>query len=200
MSDMTISFTVLGLIVVLFVVNRVPLELVAIGGALTLYATGVLDLHQALAGFGDPTVIFIAALFVVSEGLAASGVTAWAGRQLVRKAGGGKGRLLLLLMATAALATAVISVNGAIAALLPVAVMAAAQAGTRPSRLLLPMVFAAHAGSQLALTGTPVNVIVSEASAEAGAGPFGYLSFALAGIPLLAGTVVIVLVFGKASQ
>jgi di/tricarboxylate transporter len=195
-SDMTISFTVLGLIVVLFVVNLVPLELVAIGGALILYATGVLDLHQALAGFGDPTVLFIAALFVVSEGLAASGVTAWAGRQLVRRAGGGTGRLLLLLMAMAALATALISVNGAIAALRPVAVMAATQAGTRPSRLLLPMVFAAHAGSQLALTGTPVNVIVSEASADAGAGPFGYLAFALAGIPLLAGTVLIVLFFG----
>ena len=41
-------------------------------------------LDQALAGFGDPAVIFIATLFVVSEGLDATGVTAWAGQQLDR--------------------------------------------------------------------------------------------------------------------
>ena len=38
-----------------------------VGAALSLWATGVLDLDQALAGFGDPTVLFIASLFVVSE-------------------------------------------------------------------------------------------------------------------------------------
>ena len=48
---------------------------------------GVLTLEQALAGFGDPTVLFIARLFVVSEGLDATGVTAWAGQQLIDRAG-----------------------------------------------------------------------------------------------------------------
>jgi di/tricarboxylate transporter len=193
---MAISFAVLGLVVVLFVVNRLPLELVAVGAALLLYATGVLSINEALAGFGDPAVLFIAALFVVSEGLDAGGVTAWAGRQLVRRAGTGQSRLLVMIMLATAVATAFISVNGAIAALLPVVVMAAIRLGHLPSRLLLPMVFAAHAGSLLALTGTPVNVIVSDAAVDAGAGRFGYFDFALVGVPLLAGTVAIVLLFG----
>src|SRR5687767_737031 len=115
MSDMALSFAVLGLVVVLFVWNRVPLELVALGGAVLLYATGVLSINQALAGFGDPTVVFIATLFVVSEGLDAGGVTAWAGRQLVRRAGGGRSRLLVMIMVAIAVATAFISVNGAVA-------------------------------------------------------------------------------------
>jgi di/tricarboxylate transporter len=196
MSDTAISFAVLGLVVVLFVLNRVPLELVAVGAALLLFATGVLTINEALAGFGDPTVIFIAALFVVSEGLDAGGVTAWAGRQLVRRAGGGRSRLLVMIMVAIAVATAFISVNGAVAALLPVVVMAAIRLRHQPSGLLLPMVFAAHAGSMLALTGTPVNVIVSDAADDAGAGRFGYFDFALVGLPLLAGTVTIVLLFG----
>lgn len=196
MSDMALSFAVLGLVVVLFVLNRVPLELVAVGAALLLYATGVLSITDALAGFGDPTVIFIATLFVVSEGLDAGGVTAWAGRHLVRRAGGGRTRLLVLIMVAIALATALISVNGAVAALLPVVVMAAIRLRHLPSSLLLPMVFAAHAGSMLALTGTPVNVIVSDAAADAGAGRFGYFDFALVGLPLLAGTVAVVVLFG----
>ena len=73
MSDITVSFAVLAAVVVLFVWNRFPVELVALGAALTLWATGVLDLDQTFAGFGDPTVIFIASLFVVSEGLDAGG-------------------------------------------------------------------------------------------------------------------------------
>jgi len=64
-----VSLVVLGLVVVLFVANRLPVEVVAIGSALVLWAAGVIDLDQAVAGFGDPTVILIAALFVVSEGL-----------------------------------------------------------------------------------------------------------------------------------
>ena len=87
MADSTIVFLILGAVVVLFVSNRVPVEIVAVGTALSLWATDVLDLHQALAGFGDPTVLFIAALFVVSEALDATGITAWAGQQLVARAG-----------------------------------------------------------------------------------------------------------------
>ena len=83
-----VSLVVLGLVVVLFVANRLPVEVVAIGSALVLWATGVIDLDQAVAGFGDPTVILIVALFVVSEGLDATGVTTWVGQQLAAHAGG----------------------------------------------------------------------------------------------------------------
>jgi di/tricarboxylate transporter len=195
-DDATISFAVLGAVVVLFVWNRLPVELVAVGAALALFATGVLDVNEALAGFGDPMVVFIAALFVVSDGLAATGVTARAGEWLIGLAGRGGGRLLLSVMLMCALLTALISVNGAVAALLPVVVVAAIRLGRPTSQLLLPLAFAAHAGSLLALTGTPVNVIVSEAAVDAGGEPFGYLEFSLVGIPLLLGTLAIVSLFG----
>jgi di/tricarboxylate transporter len=61
----------------------------------------------------------------------------------------------------------------------------------------MPLVFSAHAGSMLALTGTPVNVLVSEAGFEAGVGGFGFFEFALVGIPLLAGTMAIIVLFGE---
>src|SRR6266545_4285377 len=119
MADSTIVFFVLFGVVVLFVTGVVQVEIVAVGTALTLWATGVLDIDQALAGFGDPTVVYIAALFVVSEALDATGVTTWAGRALLARAGESHTRLLVLLMLLSALLTAVISVNGAVAALLP---------------------------------------------------------------------------------
>ena len=197
MSDMTITFLVLAAVVVVFVWDRLPVAIVAVGVALSLWATGVLDLNQSLHGFGDPAVIFIASLFVVSEGLDATGVTSWAGQELINRAGESRTRLIVLMMLLVALLTALISVNGSVAALVPVVVVMAVRLGRSPSQLLLPLAFAAHAGSLLVLTGTPVNVIVSEAADEAGVGSFGYFEFALVGVPLVIGTIAIVVLFGE---
>jgi di/tricarboxylate transporter len=197
MSEIAISFAVLVAVVLLFVWNKLPVELVAVGAALALYATGVLTLNQALAGFGDSAVIFIATLFVVSEALDSTGVTAWVGQQLIARAGGSRTRLLVLTMVVVALLTALINPNGSVAALVPVVVVMAVRLGRPPSQLLMPAAFAAHAGSMLALTGTPVSVVVSEAAAEAGARPFGFFEFALVGVPLLLGTIAIVVLFGE---
>jgi di/tricarboxylate transporter len=194
---MTITFVVLAAAVAVFVWDRWPVGAVALGVALSLWATGVLTLDQSLAGFGDPTVIFIASLFVVSEGLEAAGVTSWAGQELVARVGESRTRLMVLMTLLVAAVTALISVNGAVAALAPVAVVIAIRLGRSPSQLLMPVAFAAHAGSMLLLTGTPVNVIVSQYASDAGVGRFGFFEFALVGIPLLAGTVAIVVLLGE---
>jgi di/tricarboxylate transporter len=197
LSSVTIVFAIVACVVVLFVSNRIPVVLVAIGTALALYATGVLDVGEALSGFGDPAVIFIASLFIVGAGLDATGVTAWAGQLLIAQAGQSRVRLLALTMTLVALLTALISVNGAVAALLPVVVVMAIRVGRSTSQLLMPLAFAAHAGSLLALTGTPVNVLVSEAAVDAGLAPFGFFEFAIVGVPLVVGTVAIVILFGQ---
>jgi len=197
LSDSAITFSIVAAIVVLFIWNRVPVVLVALGTALSLYFTRVVDLQQAISGFGDPVVVFIAALFVVSAGLETTGVTAWAGQLLIAQAGTSRTRLLVLLSLATALVTAVITPNGAVAALLPVVVVIAVRLGRPTSQLLMPFVFFSHAGSLLALTGTPINVLVSEVSAKAGAGGFGFFEFALVGVPLLLGTVAIIVLFGE---
>jgi di/tricarboxylate transporter len=150
-----------------------------------------------LSGFGDPAVVLIASLFVVSEGLDATGVTAWLGQALIARAGTSRTRLIVLLVVLAAGFTALINANGSVSALLPGVVVIAVRLRRNPAQLLLPLAFAAHAGSLLALTGSPVNVIVSEAAADAGGGAFGFWSFALVGIPLVAATLAVVLLFGE---
>jgi di/tricarboxylate transporter len=195
-SDDTITFAVLGAAVALFVWNALAPEVVAIGAALTLYAAGVLGADQVLAGFGDPAVVFVAALFVVAEGLDATGVTTWVGQGVLALAGSSRSRLLVVIMAVVAVAAALITPNGAVAALVPVAIVIALRVGQLPSRLLMPVAFAASAGSLLALTGSPVNVIVSETAANAGAHGFGFFAFAAVGLPLVIGTIAIAVLLG----
>ena len=197
MTDIWIVFGIIAAIIVLFIWDRLPVIVVCVGAALALWATGILTLNQSLAGFGDPAVIFIAALFVVSGGLEVAGVTAWAGQLLIRQAGQSRTRLIVLMMGFVGVLAALISVNGAVAALLPVVVVMAIRLSRSPSQLLMPLVFGAHAGSQLMLTGSPVNVLVVEASENAGGGGFGYFEFALVGIPIVLGCVAIVVFFGE---
>lgn len=197
MDPVAATLGILVLAVVAFVSNRVPIGVVAIGVALALFFTGVLTLPEALAGFGDPTVLFIAALFVVSEALDATGVTAWAGQQVIGRAGARRSRLVVVIALLVAGLTALISINGAVAALLPLVVVVAARAGIASSKLLMPLAFAASAGSLLLLTGTPVNILVSEFAAGAGGREFGFFEFALVGIPVLVGTIVILLLCGR---
>jgi di/tricarboxylate transporter len=198
MHDIALMATIILVAIVLFVWNRIPVIVVAMGVGLSLYATGLLTLSQSLAGFGDPAVMFIATLFVVSAALDRTGVTAWAGQMLIRGAGeDSRARLMGLIAVLAGVLTALISLNGAIAALLPVVVVMAMRLRRKPSQLLMPMVFSAHAGSLLALTGTPVNVLVSEAAADAGFRAIGFFEFTIVGVPLLVGVIVISILLGE---
>ncbi|WP_147796726.1 SLC13 family permease [Cellulomonas sp. Y8] len=197
MSDATTSLLVLAAAVALFVWNRLPAAVVAVLTALALAATGVVTEAQAVAGFGDPVVVFIATLFVLSEGLQASGVTAWAGDLLLTRAGTGRRRVVVAVMALAAVTSALVTPNGAAAAVLPVALLVARRSGSAPSRLGIPGAYAASAGALLTLAGSPVNVIVSDALADTTGDRFGFFEFAALGVPLTLVTVLVTTLLGN---
>ncbi|MBK5928610.1 SLC13 family permease [Rhodobaculum claviforme] len=197
MSDIWIVFAIIAAVIALFIWDRVPVIVVCVGCALALWATGILTIGQSLAGFGDPATIFVASLFVISAGMERSGVTAWVGQALIDKSGDSRVRLIVFMMLAVAVLSALISVNGAVAALLPVVVVLAVRLNRSPGRLLMPLVFAAHCGSLLLLTGSPVNVLVSEALLDSAGRNFNYFEFALAGIPAVIGGVVIAVFLGE---
>ena len=128
MSDAALSLIVLGVTVVLFIINKLPVGLVAIGSALALYFLGLVQFDELTSGLGQSVIAFIAALFVVSEGLEASGITAWLGSVLARVAGRTRTRVVAAIMVLAAALSPLITINGAAAALVPVSVAVARRA------------------------------------------------------------------------
>ena len=182
---MTTTFAILGVTIVLFVWGRWPADLVALLSLLALALSGVIETRDALAGFGNPTVVMIAALFVVGEGLSRTGVTGWGGQRLLEAARGSKIRLLVVVMAGTAGLSAFISNTGTVATLLPAVVAAAWTVGSVPSKFLVPLAFAANTGGLLTLTGTPPNIVVAQTLEQSGLRPFSFFEFALIGGPLL---------------
>ena len=182
---MTVILLILVFTIALFVWGKFPPDVVAILSMLALYLTGILDLKEALSGFSNPTVIMIAALFIIGEGLARTGWTALAGQKFVAWAGKSVPKLLIIVTLGASVLSGFVSNTGTVAALLPVTVSAAWSASTLPSKLLMPVAFGSNTGGLLTLTGTPPNIIVSNALVENGLEGFSFFEFTLIGLPLL---------------
>lgn len=197
MTEMTITFIILGATIVLFVWGRWQPDLVAVGSLLVLYLTGVISLDEAFSGFANTTVVLIGALFIVGEGLSRTGVTAYFGEKLIGSARGNVLRLLVVSMLATAILSGFISNTGTVATLMPAIVVAAWAVRSVPSAFLIPVAFAANAGGLLTLTGTPPNIVVTDALGAAGFREFGYFEFSLIGIPLLIVAVIYMATGGR---
>jgi di/tricarboxylate transporter len=195
-TPILITLAVILAALVMFAWNRVPAVVVAIGASLVLYFAGILTAHETLSGFGDPVVILIAALLVIALGLETAGVGAWAGQVLMRRTGSNQTWRMVAIMVVAALFSGLIGMNGAVAAMLPVTVVVAVRSQVAPSRMMIPLAFACLTGSKLTLLGTPVNVIAATQAEEAGVGHIAFFEWAVLGLPLLAGTILITILFG----
>ena len=196
-SDLVTVLVVLGAALALFVSDRVRLDLVALLVVAALMLTGVLTPQQALAGFGDPLVAMIAALFVVSGALVETGLAASVGSWIARVAGGGEARLTAVTMAATAALSAFMSSTGTVAIMLPIAVRLAWRHRISPSRLLIPVAFAALMGGTLTIISTPPNLVASQTLDDAGYGPLGFFALAPVGVVMLLVTLAFMLTVGR---
>ena len=194
---MILVFIILLITILLFVWGKLRPDMVALLSMLALFLTGVIDTREALGGFADNTVILIAVLFVVGEGISRSGIATWLGHQIVKQAGSSQDRLLLLIMIGTAVLSAFISNTGTVAMMIPVVVAAAWSMKSVPSKFLLPVAIAANIAGALTLISTSTNIIVSDTLMAAGQRPFGFFELTLIGLPLMIVTILYVLLWGK---
>ena len=184
-TDMIIVFALLAATVVLFVSDKLRLDLVAMMALLALLLTGILTPNEALAGFADPVVLMIAGLFVVGGALMHTGVADSIGYWLGKVAGTKEVTLIATTMAVAAFLSGFMSSTGTTAVLLPVVVSVARNARVNPSKLLIPLAFASLLGGMLTLIGTPPNIVVSNQLEAQGMTPFSFFAFTPVGLIML---------------
>lgn len=196
-SEIGFVFAVLGITIALFVSDKLRMDLVALMVVAVLAVSGIVTPAEAVSGFGNPTVVMIAALFVVGEGLFRTGVAAAAGNWLLKVGGSSEVRLLCFLLPVVALLSAFMSSTGAVALLIPVVLSMARRSGMQPSKLMMPLAFAALIGGMLTLIGTPPNIVVSGALKEAGLEPFGFFEFTPIGAAVLLAGAIYLITLGR---
>lgn len=197
-AEVLVVLVVLALAVLLTLSGRVRTDLVAILVLLALAIAGVIDPRQALAGFADPAVITVAAMLVLGAGLSRTGIADLVGDQVLRFAGKGERRLVLVIMIVAAFLSSFMFAVGVVALLLPVVLDVARRLGRAPSKLLMPLAFGALLGGLTTLIGAAQNIIIDAALQDAGQEPFGMLEFTPVGLAAVAlGTACMVLFGGR---
>lgn len=185
-GDLVVVLVLLVITIVLFAIGRPRMDAVAVLVIVALPLTGVLTVPETLAGFADPNVILIAALFVVGEGLSRTGVTYRLGDWLSAHAGQSTPRLIVLLMLSVASLGAVMSSTGVVAIFIPVVLSIAARTGLSPRQLMMPLSMAGLMSGMLTLIATAPNLVVDAELRRAGLEGFGFFSVTPFGLVILA--------------
>ena len=188
---------VLAVAMGLFATGRFPPDLIALGVLVAVALAGVLDAGQAIGGFANPAVVTIGAVYVMSSGLARTGVAYEIGRLIRRLSGSSERRLIAITMLVAGGLSAFMNAIAAAAVLLPAVVAAAREMNTPISRVLIPLSYATLMGSLLTLVGTPANLLVHSLLIEEGHPGFSLFEFTPFGLVALAAGVVVMTLGGR---
>lgn len=207
--EMALVLVLLVAALVLFTSERLPVELVsllvlaallvvAVAGPATglVQADRWITLTETLSGFGNSAVVTVAAMFVLSAGLARTGALAGLGRALVRL-GRNQTALLVVMMVVVGVASAFVNNTAAVAVFLPLVLTACARRKLPPSRMLIPLSFASQFGGVCTLIGTSTNLLVSSISEKAGHGAFQMFEFSRLGVILLGVGLVYLLIVSR---
>ena len=184
--QLALVLCLLGGCVAMFIANRPRMDVVALLAMVVLPLAGIVTVPEALAGFSDPNVILIGALFIVGEGLVRTGVANQIGDFLLKHSAGSETRLIVLLMLAVAGLGAVMSSTGVVAIFIPVVLLVANRRKLSPGRLMMPLAYAGLISGMLTLVGTAPNLVVDSALRHAGHAGLGFFSFTPFGVAVLA--------------
>lgn len=179
-------FALLLVVAILFATDKIRPDFIALGALVILILSGILSSNEALTAFGNPTVILVATLFIVGQGLTQTGITQAIGDSIsLRVNAGQENKLISILMATIGTIGAFMSSTGIVALFVPVVKKIADNNNFDIKRLMMPVAYAGLISGMMTLISTAPNLIVSEELKSRGYEPFHMLDFTPIGIAML---------------
>ena len=196
-TEIAIVLSILLVAIILFVTERIRVDVVALIVLVSLAITGLVTPLEALSGFSNLAVVTVWAVLILSAGLARTGVAGLIGRPVLRLAGNSEARLIALIMLLVGVLSGFMNDIGVAALMLPVVVDIARRTGRAPSRLLIPLAFAALLGGLNTLIGTPPNILISEALRQYGLEPFHMFDYTPTGIVVMLAGITFMVLIGR---
>lgn len=176
--------------------TKIPADVVFLSVIALLVVTDCLPTDEALSGFSSSTVIVVGALFIVVAGLDATGVLHWVVTHLLGTPSS-YSKAIVRLMVPVAVLSAFLSNSTVVALFIKVVKIWASKLNISPSKLLIPVSYAAGMGGVCTLIGTPPNLVIAGFYADETGDHLGFFSTALVGLSCLAVGVVSVIAMRK---
>ena len=170
--------------VIFFSFEFISADVVALGVVVALVLTGLLETHEAFAGFGSDTVLTILGLLIMTAALLRTGVMDITARFIMRYTGSDPTHLLIVIMFTAAALSAFMSNTASTAFFIPIVIGIANRARVSPSKFLMPLAFSSILASSITLISTSTNLVVSGLITRYGMEPISMFELAPVGIPI----------------
>jgi di/tricarboxylate transporter len=182
--EIALVFAVLTLAVVLFVTEKLPVDLVALLIMALLIVSGVITAGEGLAGFSNTATITVAAMFILSAGLFKTGAVNFLGVLVNRIFQQNFYAAMISVMILVGFLSAFINNTPVIAIFLPVLLGVARETRISASKILMPVSFASMFGGVCTLIGTSTNILVSSIAEKNNLPAFTMFEFAPLGIIL----------------
>ena len=186
-------FGILAGAIVLFAWGRPRVDVVAVLVVLALILSRVLTPREALAGFGDPVVVLIAAIFIVGDGMVNTGVVHRLGEAVMKLGGGNETRLIVLIMTLAGAIGAFMSSSAIVAMFIPLVLTVARRTSLNRKRMLMPLSVAALISGMMTLIASSPNMIIEGTLRSRGLVPLDFFSWTSFGLAVLAAAIAFML-------
>jgi di/tricarboxylate transporter len=196
-TEIITILVILLIAVVLFISERLRVDLIALLILGSLAVTGMVTPTEALSGFSNPAVVTVWAVFILSGGLSRTGVANMVGRQILRLGGRNEVRLLVVIMVVAGVMSAFMNNVAVSALLLPVVINISRRTNQPPSKLLMPLAFGCLMGGMTTLIGTPSNILASDILRDYGLRPFQLFDYAPVGIIINLSGILFIALIGR---
>ena len=188
---------VLLIALILLITEKAPVDRISIGIMVVLALTGILTPEEAVAGFANPAVITVAAMFLISRGLIRTGAVEFIAESVLRFSQGNRTIAFIIILGVVAGASAFINNTPVVVLFIPIIMGLSCDYDLSPSKVLIPVSYASILAGTSTLIGTSTNIIVSDLSAGYGYGPIKMFELTSLGIPIAIVGLIFLVVFAN---
>ena len=184
--DMHIACVTLLIVLTLalLITEKISVDKTAILIMVVLSLSGILTPREAVAGFANPAVVTVAAMFLISRGLIRTGAVGFVTELVLNFSRGSRHIAFVLVLVTVAFASAFINNTPVVVLFIPIVMGLSCDCNFSPSRLLIPLSYISILAGTCTLIGTSTNIIVSDLTAQAGFEPLSMFELSRVGIPV----------------
>lgn len=198
--DLQIALITVILIISLFllITEKISADKTAIGIMVVLSLTGILTPRQAVAGFANPAVITVGAMFLLSRGLIRTGAVGVVTELVLKLSHGKKNLAFIYILVAVAFASAFINNTPVVVLFIPIVMGLSCDCDFSPTKLLIPLSYVSILAGTCTLIGTSTNIIVSDLSTSFGYAPLTMFELGIIGVPIaVAGLIFLLITSGR---